>query len=123
MGTDLEIKATSSLQRYLKEDLNIEGDDTAKVYCSKNESRSFQIFIANKDLIESLAISLKVEGFEETNINVAMYREHYVNIEQTTNNKQIDIRYEYKTGYHPDALIPFINPHSGERIIKNSITA
>lgn len=122
MGTDLEIKATSSLQRYLKEDLNIEGDDTAKVYCSKNESRSFQIFIANKDLIESLAISLKVEGFEETNINVAMYREHYVNIEQTTNNKQIDIRYEYKTGYHPDALIPFINPHSGERIIKNSIT-
>ena len=115
------IKVVSSLNRYLQEDVDIEGDDEAILYCAKNESRAFQIYISNTEqAVASPPISLRLDGFDDVDIDVVMYREHYINITETTSWKSTDPRYTYRTGWHPDALIPFVNPQTGERIVRDS---
>jgi hypothetical protein len=116
MNDSIRIYAVSSLSKYMIDDLNIDGDSSVSLTCAKGEIRSFQVIVANQGEIDnSPPINLSIYSIEESIPSFILYREHYVETKKSTRFKN------YRVGFYPDALIPFLNPHTGKPISDSKI--
>ncbi len=112
----VSVAVISSLERVLQDDIDVNGTQTAEIYCAKNEYESFQIIIINPTDTPIPQIYLNVDSWHFTGIpgkaspELTLYREHYVNIKLSSGNSN------RPKGMYPDALIPFVNPYTSQRI-------
>lgn len=115
---EVKVSVISSLERVLQNEVEVKGGRQAELYCAKGESESFQIIVANRTDsivpdVDLQAGDWKYIGEEPAGVPVLeIFREHYVRIERSSP------RARSKPGMYPDALIPFVNPYTGERITK-----
>jgi len=121
---DVSVVVISSLQRVLQDEVNISGMRKAEVFCAKGESESFQIIVANGTSSNLPGIDLKAGEWRyvgDTPVGVPvlrMFREHYVKVKQSSDRYWKSVKGRLRKGMYPDALIPFINPYTGQRITK-----
>jgi hypothetical protein len=115
-ASDVRIAVISSLERVLRDDIDVNGTPIAEVSCAKNEYESFQIIVTNSTDKPIAQINLKADNWHFTGMpdngvpEITLFREHYVQIEKTSPYSK------GKPGWYPDALIPFINPYTGQKI-------
>jgi len=129
-GGEVSVVVLPSLERVLQDDVNVKGPQKAEVFCAKGEAESFQIIVVNptdSDVpnIDLQAGDWKYVGDKPVGTPVSqMFREHYVEV-----NRVSDLNWKRVTdwrqvdgclgpGWYPDALIPFVDPYTGERITK-----
>lgn len=88
-------------------------NQTMSIYAGKNEYESFQIVIYGGDkgirnvLLSASPLKSKT-GATISEKNISLYREHYVEIKSPSPKSPL------KPDWYPDALIPLINPYTGE---------
>jgi hypothetical protein len=117
-GGEVSVVVLSSLERVLQDDVNVKGPQKAEVFCAKREAESFQIIAVNPTDsvvpdVDLQAGDWKYVGDKPAGVPVLqLFREHYVRIDRPSP------RASSRPGMYPDALIPFVNPYTGERITK-----
>jgi len=84
VGQGVSVVVKSSLERVLKDEVNVSGLEEAVLFCARGESESFQIIVANASNSSVEDIDLrqgqwKYEGDTPVGVPVLrMFREHYV---------------------------------------------
>jgi hypothetical protein len=104
-------------KRILQQEAEATGSVDADLSCAKNETTSFQIIVAaprpgsipNVDLA---AMEWKGPAGADKFPSLVLFREHYVNVPISSSGLKS------RTGMYPDALIPFVNPYTGQAITK-----
>ncbi|MBM3237252.1 hypothetical protein FJZ31_13245 [Candidatus Poribacteria bacterium] len=91
------------------------GNQTVAIKAAKNEYEPFQVILraADENLTKvdvSVSDLVGKNGHRIEKENITLFREHYVHVRVPS------YRCENPPGWYPDALIPFINPITGERI-------
>ena len=86
---------------------------TISIYAAKNEYEPYQIVISGgsgglKNITMSASPLKSKNGATIDSKFITLYREHYLEIK--TNSPKSSL----KPGWYPDALIPLINPYTGE---------
>jgi len=86
---------------------------TASISAAQNEYEAFQIIVRapdGADLVDvnGYATDLTGPGGTLPSANVMLYREHYVQVSTSSPGSP------YPPGHWPDALIPFLNPETGQ---------
>jgi hypothetical protein len=102
-------------KKILQQDTGATGSAEADLNCAKNETASFQVIvvatwpgsIADVDIA---ALEWKEPAGVSKFPSLALFREHYVNVARPS------YGLKSKTGMYPDALIPFVNPYTGQAI-------
>ncbi len=110
----IRLTALSSLER-IGQDQELYGRQQAEIQAARNEWESFQVVVAAGD--ENVQVA-KAEisdlaGADGAKIGsdcIKLYREEYVRVRRPTR------RAELPPGLYPDALVPFVNPITGETI-------
>jgi hypothetical protein len=102
-------------KRILQQDVESAGSKEADLSSAKNETTSFQIIVAAPRPGSIPNVDLAVlawKGPAEANRfpNLVLFREHYVKVARSS------YEVKSKTGMYPDALIPFVNPYTGQAI-------
>jgi hypothetical protein len=116
-ANDIRVVVLSSLERVLQDDIDVNGTRSAEVYCAKNEYESFQIIVINPTNEPVTQVDLNAGNWHFTGTpgknspELTLYREHYVKIASPSP------RAKSKAGMYPDALVPFVNPYTDERIV------
>lgn len=117
------VTTASGLERYLRDDLSISGSSRAELFCAKNETESFQIIVTNKAYNSLPDVRVHFSGWQEniksTKLKLSLYRAHYIKVDKPTGQSRIERlgkREQGKVGTYPDALIPFVDPYTGQPI-------
>ena len=123
---NLVIWTTHSLDR-VRMNRQPEGSANVEIYGAKGEYQSFQI-VANAasgevELTDLIFTDFKGDsGVIEASKYVTIYREHYIQVNE--NSPQIgDSVLVEDTGMIPDALIPVVDPTTGEKLSGNRFNA
>jgi len=89
-------------------------DRAVKLRAAANEYEPFRVIVHAGDRplrgVTALAGSLNGRGGAISAFNLTMYRAHYVEVTEAS------YRGGNAPGWYPDALIPFVNPQSGEEL-------
>ena len=124
VGQGVSVVVKSSLERVLKDEVNVSGLEEAVLFCAKGEYESFQVIVANasNSSVEDIDLQQgqwKYEGQKPAGVPVLrMFREHYVEVKQSSGQHWKNMKGRLRKGMYPDALIPFVNPYTGKRITK-----
>lgn len=117
LRADVSVGVVSSLQRFLQDEVNVDGAKDAEIFCAKAETESFQIIIANDTDAELVDIDLRKGSWRYSGDKpsagapvMRMFREHYVMLASPSPWAKS------RAGMYPDALIPFVNPYTGKRV-------
>jgi len=91
------------------------GNQIVTIKAAKNEYEPFQVILrAEGENLKKVDVSasdlMEKNGHRIKKENITLFREHYVYVRTPSH------RCENPPGWYPDALIPFINPITGERI-------
>ena len=91
------------------------GNQTIAIKAAKNEYEPFQVILrAEDENLKNVDVSVSdlvgENGHRIEKENIALFREHYVHVRMPS------YRCENPPGWYPDALIPFTNPVTDERI-------
>jgi len=147
-GTDLAVLRKMLLTDRSKESLDFEGfefwtenplerirkadknnrNKTYSLVGAKGEYESFQIAVGNSSDSKLVINDIIFSDFSDKNgnkisaHNVTVYREHYVIVEKSSPKTGKQLITE-KTGEIPDALIPVLNPETGEKLSGARFTA
>ena len=114
VATD-EVKLTviTSLER-IGQDEPLYGESQASVKAAKNEYEPFQVILRSQENLKKLDVVVSdlvgSDGRKIGKENIALYREHYVHVCVPS------YRCDNPPGWYPDALIPFVDPATGEGI-------
>ena len=92
------------------------------LFAAKNECRSFQIFVRSTSPVRITSLEVSNLGGRSKNVvdtsNAKLYREHQLHVTQPTIRNT-----NFKEGWYPDALIPFVNPNNGKALSGGRFTA
>lgn len=120
---DIIVTVLPSVHRLLRDDISAPGKAKADLFCAKNETESFQIIVTNKsyDLLPDIEIHVSNWQGPESSKKpiITLFREHYVRIDKPTGLSRIERLSKVKkgeTGIYPDALVPFVDPYTGNKI-------
>ena len=110
---DATVWVASPWQRVLQD--TPPGEQTAvRVTAAANEYEPFRLIVHAGDRplndVRVVASSLNGPGGAISAFNLTLYRAHYLEIASPSN------RMDSPTGMYPDALIPFIDPETGEEL-------
>ncbi len=113
-GEKITLTALNSMER-IGQNQKTYGADTVKIEAATNEVESFQVVVtAPKENINVVKVEVSdLVGQDGSKIgkgNIRLFREEYVRVRISTP------RAELPPGLYPDALVPFINPITGEPI-------
>jgi len=112
--SNIYVTVISSMERLLQDDISAPGTASAEVFCAKNETESFQIIVTNKSYQTLPDIELYVSDWQGPSSSkkpkITLFREHYVVIYKPSP------RSASQPGWYPDALIPFVDPYTGDPI-------
>ena len=91
---------------------------TAVIKAAKNEYEPFQVILQSNEALKNVDVVasdlLGPNGWQIGKENITLFREHYVYVRVPSS------RCDNPPGWYPDALIPFVNPITGERIQSKS---
>jgi len=114
--TSISVVVVSPLRRVLQDEVNVNDYGQADLFCAKGETESFQIIVQNPTAKDIAKIQLQAGtwrhiGKEPKEVPVLrMFREHYVLVKRSSG------RTNRQKGMYPDALIPFVDPYTGQQI-------
>ena len=87
---------------------------TAVVKAAKNEYEPFQVILRSQENLKNVDVAasdlVAADGQRIGKENITLFREHYVYVRVPSS------RCDSPPGWYPDALIPFADPVTGERI-------
>lgn len=110
---DATVWVASPWQRVLQDTQPAEQTDV-KVQAAANEYEPFRLIVHAGDRplndVRVVASSLNGPGGSISAFNLTMYRAHYLEIATPSH------RMDSPTGMYPDALIPFVDPETGEEL-------
>jgi hypothetical protein len=89
-----------------------------QLYAARGEYESFQIGIkASENQLSNVNVSVSdLLGENKQTIaknNITLYREHYVEVVNSSPQQKDSSNSSLGTGWYPDALIPFVDPETG----------
>lgn len=86
----------------------------ASIKAAKNEYEPFQVILRSRENLKNVDVTASdlvgAHGQRIGKENIALFREHYVYVRVPSS------RCGNPPGWYPDALIPFADPVTGERI-------
>lgn len=86
----------------------------AVIKAAKNEYEPFQVILQSQENLKKVDIAvsdlMNADGQRIGKENLALFRQHFVYVRVPSH------RNDNPPGWYPDALIPFVNPTTGERI-------
>jgi hypothetical protein len=87
---------------------------TAIIKAAKNEYEPFQVILQSQENIKNVDLVVSnlsgADGRQIGKENITLFREHFVYVRTPS------YRSDNPPGWYPDALIPFVNPITGERV-------
>lgn len=112
--SQIDLRAISSLDRVLNPmNGSIKGTRSVKIHCARNEVESFQVVVtADHQQLEN--VQIEMTGLTSAGHNtissdhIHLYREIYVFVHQSSPKATL------APGLFPDALVPFMNPYTGQ---------
>ncbi len=110
----IELDAISPAARVRPEGI-VDGDAAASIAAARGEYESFQVVVTARDgnlqkLNADVSPMQNAEGEESPGITVTVYREAFIPVRHSAP------RATEAPGLIPDALVPFVNPYTGETI-------
>jgi hypothetical protein len=98
----------------VKPDTSPEENKTATIKAAKNEYEPFQLILQSQENIKNVDLVVSnlsgADGRQIEKENITLFREHFVYVRTPSS------RCDNPPGWYPDALIPFLNPITGERV-------
>ncbi len=95
-------------------DAEPEGTRTAVIKAARNEYEPFQVILRSQENLRKLGVAVSdlvgADGRKIGKENITLFREHYIHVRVPS------YRNDNPPGWYPDALIPFVNPVTGERV-------
>lgn len=130
VSAQVTVRAFNSLQRLHistespKTTPSLKAGANILVEAAQGETESFQILVKTKDTtLRNVTLNLSdllhtsKKGVRIGKDRIVRYREHFINVAHKTPDFGGDQRNKtLGTGYYPDALIPFLDPATGEEI-------
>ncbi len=110
----IRLTVLSSMER-IGQDQELYGRQQAEIQAARNEWEPFQVVVAaGKEDVQVTKAEISdlagPAGAKIGNDRIKLYREEYVRVRRPTR------RAELPPGLYPDALVPFVNPITGESI-------
>jgi hypothetical protein len=98
----------------VKPDAQPGNNKTAAIKAAKNEYEPFQVILRSQENLKNVDVTASdlvgADGQRIGKENITLFREHYVYVRVPSS------RCENPPGWYPDALLPFADPVTGERI-------
>jgi len=102
----------------VKPDATPEGNKTVVIKAARNEYEPFQVILQSQENLKGVDVEVSdlvgTAGRQIGKENITLFREHYLHVRVPSS------RCDNPPGWYPDALIPFVNPITGERVQSQS---
>lgn len=120
---DVRIAVVPGLHRVFNDDIGLEGSSEVNIQCARGETESCQVVVVNygSEPLQNINLdwSLEEAGAPSSGPTLTPFRVHYVEVRESGPGHQsaMSTTPEWEgPGWYPDALIPFMDPYSGEAL-------
>jgi hypothetical protein len=125
-STSPQVWVKNSMERVMLQN-PAENAHDIHLYAARGEYESFQIALKAQQntMVTDVQIS-GLRGRDNSAIsqgNIALYREHYVNVTQPSLSSFMDKVKSSGKGWYPDGLIPFVDPQTGADLANAELDA